>query len=231
MSHRSMIVAVILLLLSCPALGEEKEPDFARKGAYVGLGFVYSVNDFGLDDFDKQFENQVTRVQEDVSQSVGFDVRGGYRFHQHLAAEAQVQYYDDFEIDPTLRQTDPATGEQVKTGLPNADVQQVVATANLKGYPMTGRVQPYVLVGLGALWSNVSNLAVGTDASDIRLVDEKDTSFTVRVGVGVDVYATTHIVFNVEAAKVLPTDKTNVAPNVDLDLSSVPLAFNLQYRF
>lgn len=230
MSHRSIVMVVSLLLVSSQAFGEEKEPDFARKGAYVGVGFVYAVNDFGLDNFDKQFEQGGVRVQDSVSQSYGFDVRGGYRFHQHLAAEAQVQYYDDFQLGSKLRETDPATGDILKTGLPDADVTAVAATANLKGYPMTGRVQPYVLVGLGALWAEVCNLPVGTSASDFRRVDGNDTSFAVRVGVGLDVYATAHFVFNFEATKVLPTDDTRVG-GVDLDLSSVPLAFNLQYRF
>jgi opacity protein-like surface antigen len=235
MSHRSVVVVVSLILLCSPVRGEEKETDFARKGAYVGLGFVYAVNDFGLDEYDKQFEgiigDQQFRVEDDVSQSLGFDVRGGYRFHKHLAAEAQVQYYDDFQIGSKIRQTNLNTGEESKTGLPDGDVQAVAASANLKGYPLTGRVQPYVLTGLGALWTDVTNLPVGNNALEIRRADGSNTSFMVRVGVGVDVYATPHIVFNFEACKVLPTDKTHVARGVNLDLSSVPLAFNLQYRF
>jgi opacity protein-like surface antigen len=135
-----------------------------------------------------------------VDNSNGFHVRAGYRVHPNVAIEARYEHYLGFE-------TDPGPGH----------FEGWMATANVKGYILTGRFQPFLLFGMGYL-----NMTYpGTNrAGDANPGDD----FAMRFGIGMDTCLTEHIAIGPEVAYVLPIG------DVD-DLSFVTVALGLQYKF
>jgi opacity protein-like surface antigen len=165
---------------------ETEEVDYARSGAYLGVGGVFA---FEL------FDDSI-----DVDNSNGFHVRAGYRIIPNLAVEARYENYRNFE-------TDPGPGHYEGWSV----------TGNAKGYILTGRWQPYALVGLGYL--NMvypgTNRAGGASPGD---------DFMMRFGIGMDANITEHIAIGPEVAYVLPFGDVD-----DLDMLTVSLG--VQYKF
>jgi opacity protein-like surface antigen len=102
---------------------------------------------------------------------VGVAVRGGYRAGDRLALEGQVEYSGDRGF---------------------ADESLTLLTANAKLLLGESRVQPYLLVGLGAAFV----------ASDLR---RDGVHFAFRAGAGVDAYLTPRVGVLLEAAYVRPS--------------------------
>ncbi len=138
----------------------------------------------------------------DVGNSAGLRVLGGYRAHPNLAAELAVDYLPAFGVD--------VDGHRV------GHVSAIASTLSGKGYLTAGRVQPYGVAGVGALH------AVASDSLGLRTSDA--TGFLARFGGGVDVYATSHVVVNLESSYDLPTGDVS-------DLRFVPITLGAQYRF
>ena len=139
--------------------------DYARTGAYLGGGFTGAINTMPNRDAFKD--------------SVGVDGRVGYRFHPNLAAEAEVNYLHDL-------------GDQVSDA--QAQFETLSGTANLKGYVLTGRVQPYGIVGVGGSWLHTIVKAGGVRASD------SNAAFTFKGGAGIDFYVNDDWLIYTEAA-------------------------------
>jgi opacity protein-like surface antigen len=95
-------------------------PDYGRTGVYLQGGIVYGFEDFDDDGIGGH----------DIDESVGLDVRAGYRTHEHLAVEVQFQQFSDFGVD-------------------DADLEVWAASLNGKAFLSSGRVQPYFLGGVG----------------------------------------------------------------------------------
>jgi opacity protein-like surface antigen len=131
----------------------------------------------------------------DFSDGGGFNMRAGYRFMEYVAAEMQFEYVEGFSDQ-------------------GIDIESWNLMWNVKGFPLTGRVQPYALFGMGVLYAEASGGG--------RSID--DEGFAVRVGGGMDFYATENIVLTGEVNFVQPTG------DVD-DLSYVTIGGGLQYRF
>ena len=96
-------------------------------------------------------------------------------------------------------------------------VDSWILTGNVKFYPLTDRVQPFILAGLGLAQVKVEDsLGLG--------IEETESDFALRFGGGVDYYATRNIVLSVDVSYVLPTG--------DIDRSDyVSFGWGLQYRF
>jgi opacity protein-like surface antigen len=138
-----------------------------------------------------------------VDDSPGFKVLGGYRVLPNLAAELDADYLHDFDVQ--------VGGTDV------AHIRGVATTLNGKGYLTTGRVQPYGVAGIGGLY------VAGLDSS-LHNILGVNGGFLTRVGGGLDLYATEHVVLNAEATYDLPTGRVS-------DLRFVPLTIGAQYRF
>jgi opacity protein-like surface antigen len=164
---------------------------FARKGAYVGFGGYYALENF---DRDAAIEADLDIGADDGG---GLDLRGGYRFHPRFSAELLFQYYFEFGVK------EQNTGE-------NDNFDGWSTTLNAKAYGLLGAVQPYAVVGLGAL---VFKEKKGEDAG-----------FLARMGGGVDLYLTDHIVVEAEVGYALP------AGDLD-DYQFVTFGGGIQYRF
>ena len=136
------------------------DPDsFTRAGAFAGLGFNWQVPGFQAPYRDQNYGN-----------SWGFNARGGYRFYDWLAAEAIVEYADDF-------------GPR-RPGTTADNLSMLSTTVNGKFILPIDRFQPYLESGFGFLRVN--------DGDGFRRED-RDIGFAGRIGAGIDLYVTRHI--------------------------------------
>jgi opacity protein-like surface antigen len=142
------------LLAFLPSGVRAEDSTRSRPGLYANLGPVGSF---------AAFDVPSTAGQQD---SWGLDARVGYRFHPHLAAEAQYQWAARFEVT-----SGGATQEVVTTH---------AVTANGKIFIFQGPLQPYILLGLGLVNANFRH------SSD-------HTAPAFRAGGGVQILFTDHI--------------------------------------
>jgi opacity protein-like surface antigen len=166
----------------------EETVNYARTGPYIGLGGVYAIELFD--------DNSVGGARTD--NSGGIHAKAGWRFHPNAAAEVRYDWFHEFDLDP-------------------GHIDGWLITANVKGYLLTGRFQPYGLVGMGYLSANGS-------AGNFAGAAHPAHDFAMRFGGGLDAYITDNIVAGPEFAYVLPTGSAN-----DLDMMTISLG--LSWRF
>lgn len=122
---RLIIVGCALwtILLAAPALAQEEDDEYSRKGVYLRLQGSYFVNDFD------------TAVDPD--DTFGLNMQVGYRLMPRLGVELQVDWIKDFDFDSA----------------PGVDASRITngftTTANAKLYLARGWAQPYATAGLG----------------------------------------------------------------------------------
>ncbi len=187
----SWIGVAALCAFGGAALAAEGAPGgYDRRGLYLGLGGVYAIERFDAGSVSG-------------SNALGIDTRVGYRAHRHLGAELNVQHVEGIDLDVGGQRVLKASATSV--------------TANAKGYPFTGRVQPYGLVGLGGTVARAEDrLGLGVSSTTV--------SGLARLGGGIDLYATRHLVATAEVSYALPTGTLR-------DFAAVPVVVGAQYRF
>ncbi|MBW2421130.1 MAG: porin family protein [Deltaproteobacteria bacterium] len=140
--------------------------DFARKGGYAVVGGNYML---------EQFTNP---GRFSFGDSWGLNLRLGYRYLPWLSSELEWEFISGFDINDGQ----DADGNPIERGDLKIDGGNI--SLNTKAYLMPGRIQPYVLLGVGALYASVTNF--GYELSWLRNVN--GVSFSVRGGVGLNVY-------------------------------------------
>ena len=125
-----------------------------------------------------------------VEDSWGFGVRLGYRVIDRLALEGHFEFLNDISIEQHL-QTDGSDNSTIARFL--------TATGNAKGYLLTGRIQPYVLAGIGYGYSDVDPQG-GNGGTD-----DRSSGFVARFGAGTDFYVSETVGLMGEVGYVLPT--------------------------
>jgi opacity protein-like surface antigen len=182
---------------------EEAGKAFTRRGPLVGAALAYAV-----DVFESNAESKIRRragsdLNLSVKDSFGFKGRLGYRCGRYWSAETQVEWLSGF--DGTVFQDGVGKAESM-------DFEPVVVTANARGYvPLwDDRLQPFGLFGAGLV-------TVKTKVSDNLGLD-------LRIGGGVDFYATPNIVLTFE------TDYVQGFGNLD-DFEYLSIGTGLQYRY
>lgn len=130
-----------------------------------------------------------TRIDEidnglDADEGVGIEFYGGYRLSPYVAFELEFEMIPDVDVD---------LGGSGKIG----ELETWAITSNMKMFVLTGRIQPYGLMGLGVLHGDLGNSS-GTGLS------RTDLNFAFRFGAGLDFYITKHIVVSAGADYVLP---------------------------
>jgi len=256
-----------LALLAAPALAQdsEPEPEFARNGPYVGVGGVFLHPGDWTGDFENNFEGDATRIATknaesflsqnqpnavlnppqaaiqlsgtDLDEMWGVGGVLGWRVSPHLGLELEGEWIagsnqSSFRVDNT---GDPGTVEI-------DDLWTI--TANVRVYPLTGRVQPFAVAGVGvqharfdAYGRSVGNTTTGEVGNppvpiagipaDFELRDRKTkTDGALRAGVGLDVYLTPQVAGELKVDYVIPFVPTGL---VTTDYLSVRLG--LLYRF
>ncbi len=122
--------------------GEDaKQDEFARRGWLIGVAGSYAIETF-KDDAESDFQKLLGPTASlSVDDSLGINGRAGYRCHRWFSAEVEVEWLNGFEADLSV------------AGFSNTeiDIEPLVVTANMKGYILTGRYQPFLLVGGGVM--------------------------------------------------------------------------------
>ena len=206
MFRTSLVSLAAALLLATAARADDlfDTRPFARPGAYLGAGFVYGFENLDLSDVE-----DFSGFSVDATGSVGGTFRAGYRLHPHVALEAQVHYFDEFEIE--------AEGTTV------ISAWALAFGANLKGYVLTDRIQPYGLFGAGGTHAEIEDEFFGDT--------EDDTIFSLRFGGGVDCYLTENIVLAAEAGYLLGINDLDFGGPATVGVGVIPVSVELQFRF
>ena len=184
----ALLSAIISLPTPARAAGLPLEDEsLDRPRFYLGFGPLIGIEDFKVG-------NQPTSpggptVNADVTdQGWGGEMRAGYRFHPHFAAELQGQYNGQYDVK----------GNTIGRPLLGT-VRTVSSTANLKVYALRGIVQPYALGGVGILWADTEDRSPGAQ------LPLGDVEFAGRGGIGVDTYIAPMLAFTVEGTYIAPT--------------------------
>ncbi|MEO1935719.1 MAG: porin family protein [Myxococcales bacterium] len=192
----------ICLAMAAPAFSQEY--DYARNGGYAGISVIGG----SYARFDDELEDQLLSigyiVNSDTDEAAGFKLYGGYRLGAHFAIEAEFEMLPKADIDID------GFGKL-------AELQTWVLTGNAKVFPLTGRIQPYALFGLGVMEADLED-SVGLG------LNVTETDFAVRFGGGVDFYITANIVASTGIDYVLPTGDVQ-------DIDYVSFGAGIQYRF
>jgi opacity protein-like surface antigen len=196
--------------------------DFDRRGFFIGAGAAFAGENFSdrpmrdiADIFtpakrepdDPVVIGPETTATADDSWSV--NGHGGYRCHPRYSVGATLEYFGGFDTQWTGI-----------TGTGSDDIDVFVATTDIKGYLLTGRYQPYLLLGGGAMYigTKVTNSTTGVTQS------RNFTDFVFRFGGGLDFYATDHVVVNIGANYLAPLGEVS-----GVDLYTV--GGGIEYRF
>lgn len=150
---------------------------FNRPGPYVGVGGSYMVSGF-----------QDGAARGDFGDTLGFNVRGGYRLNEYWAFEGLYEYGDDFGAHQVV---------------PGADVQTNTFMGSTKLMLPLGRFQPYLAAGAGFVNGNADKALRRTNW------DVDGTNFAGRFGGGVDLYATENVAVFLDASYTMPINEVS----------------------
>jgi opacity protein-like surface antigen len=179
-ARAAISVSIVIMSTSLSISPRASAQDYARSGFYVGAGVVGG----SYTELEEEAED-VLPVSVDVDTAVGFEVYGGYRFHPNFAVEAEFEMLPETDIDAS------GFGDF-------AEIESWTLTGNVKVFPLTGRIQPFLLVGLGVMDAELED-TIGLGAS------EDETGFAARFGGGLDVYITENIAVSAGVDYVLPS--------------------------
>ena len=134
------------------AAGAASAQQDEHDGGYLGAGFVAGFDNFDTGSFDLDFDTG-------LGGGAWFGYRSGY-----VAGELQLDYVNfeasDFDFE----------------------LESFVATGNVKFYPFAGRLEPFVLGGMGFA-------VVDADVAGVSA----ESGFVLRFGAGLDAYVTDNI--------------------------------------
>jgi opacity protein-like surface antigen len=224
--------ALIGILCSSVVLTVDDEvdkDDFARRGWLIGLGGSYGVETFE-DAAESDFRDDLPSAPVDpefpdpvslsVDNSLGVNGRVGYRCHRYFSAEVEVEW-NRFSSDLT---------QPGYERLANVVSEPVVVTANVKGYFLTGRYQPFLLLGAGVMSADIKlRDPVGLEFTGLKSRSENE--FAMRFGGGIDLYATEHVVVSLEANYVLPFSSLETLDDMKYTPDYITVSWGFQYRF
>ena len=195
-----LLVVALFAGLATPACATEGDY-FNQPGPYVGLAAAG-----GLSEFQGRSHG--------FGNSAGFNLRGGYRFNDYLAAEGLYEYMDEFD------------GRSLLSGVP-AKSDFLTHNFSLMGkviLPTLGitRLQPYLGAGVGFLNANGSTkfALLGRQGRG----DASDTEFAGRVDGGVDYFLTPAISTFFDLGYVMPTSHLS-------EVTYLSLSLGAKYRF
>lgn len=145
---------------------------YNRPGPYVGVGGSYMVSGF-----------QGGARSADFGDTLGFNVRGGYRLNDYWALEGLYEYGDDFGAHQVV---------------PGGDIQTNTFMGGAKLILPLGRFQPYLSGSAGFVNANADKSLRRTNW------DVDGTNFAGRFGGGVDLFATENVAVFLDASYTMP---------------------------
>jgi len=227
----SSILCTLTVVYGSEEEASESE-DFDRRGFFIGAGGSFAGENFTdrpVNDIADIFSNQPGLVYPIVAgpeatatadDSWSVKGRGGYRCHPRYSIGATFEYFGGFDTK--------WSGALNPSGVSGSDIDIFVATVDIKGYLLTGRYQPYLLMGGGTM--SIETRVVNPTGSQHPwgagpVAQSRDyTDFVLRLGGGVDAYVTDHVVVNIGASYLLPAGEVSGA-----DLYTVGVG--VEYRF
>ena len=151
----------------------------------------------------------------DLGDSAGFNVRGGYRFNDYVAAECLYEYMDKFGGAHSL-----LTGSSTRTDFMTNNFS-LMGKVILPTLGIT-RLQPYLGAGVGFLNADGS---VKLKLPELRVrSDIADTEFAGRVDGGFDLFFTPTISTFFDMGYVMPTSHLS-------DVNYISLSLGAKYNF
>ena len=174
------------------AATEEENTDPARSGPVLGVGALYALDNF-------------SNVGMDTTGSAGFNARVGYRHNRWVASEVEIGKYVQFNGDVSAF----GPGGQ-------GEVNGWAIGGNLRGYLLPGRVQPFLIGGINYLKMETTNSLNKSNPN------KTDDGPGLRLGAGVDVYATPKIVVTSDVSYMLGLGDVK---NYDMVLFSLGFAY------
>lgn len=196
-----LVLALVLGLLTTaePAAAQwaeppDGDPPLGRSGAYVGLAGFYA-----LQNFDDQTAID-TASDIDATDTGGVSVKGGFRIDERWAVDVAFQYFGEFEL---------ASFANDGTPLARDEFDGWTLMLNGRMFLHSGTFQPFLSAGAGALVMHKTG---------------PDGAFAMRLGGGLDVYLTDHLVLDNEVTYVLP------APKLE-DFQYMTATFGLTWRY
>jgi opacity protein-like surface antigen len=232
---------------------EVEEEGFDRRGIYIGLSGSYARQNFsdsavlkrvagdlqgGLRAYRATATEILPRTSPPTYEDPGYSTfsfgdidddafgilgRGGYRCHPYVSAELQFEALADFDGSLSENGTPPVDDSARGYEL---ELESLVFTTNAKGHLLTGRYQPFVLLGLGfmRMESKARDITGGTLEGRAPQASDRTVKFAARYGAGLDVYLTQNIVVTAEGSYLMPTGQLD-------DLDYYQFGVGLQYRF
>jgi hypothetical protein len=162
------------------------------------------------------------RPGADFSTSLGFTIKGGYRFMPYLAAEVEGNFLSGFDTHVF-----PPAGSGLPPSFP-LTVDGGAITFNALAYFPLGRIQPHAIFGLGGNWMNLrTTYPVATVCGPgfgwywycrgayLRLRD--GGGFVIRAGLGLDVHVSEDWAIVVDATYVKPFGDLESLPYINMN--------------
>ena len=166
----------------------EQGPDYARPGWYGGIIGFYAISDYELTTDDLGVVPPLVlppATNPRFGNSGGIDVRFGYRAIPRLAFEFDYQWQAGFD----------STNDDIN---PPLEIDTHLLSLNAKLFALTGRWQPYGLLGASLLIFNSEIVGSSPKPWDI------DVGFAPRFGAGIDFYVNQHWVLTLEGTYIVP---------------------------
>jgi opacity protein-like surface antigen len=188
------------LVLMVP-VASRAEHDPQQLGPYIGLGGSGGFSDF-------------SHGERGFGDSAGFNLVGGYRWHEYFALEGLYEYMDDF-----------GRTQRLALGLPRLQAALRTHNFSLLGkliLPLPGPLQPYVKGGVGFLNVDEERHLHGV-RQELR-GGRSGTEVAGRLDGGVDLQVTPQWSLNADAGYVMPTESL-------LPFSYFSASLGVRYRF
>jgi opacity protein-like surface antigen len=176
------------------------QPEKDRSGPFLGLGISYFI-----EEFPKIGQTNLGRdYRTDFDDSWGFNLRGGYRFNDYLAAEGVMEYADGYSSKVSL----PPAGLGVDSETIDDSRWSIDFALNAKAILPLGRFEPYVSGGIGFLYMNelkIEELEIPGEGRSKLSQSDDPVVFMGRVAAGVDFAINDTFGLFAEAAYLMPT--------------------------
>ena len=203
-------MVMVACLLAAPAHAEDEDEDelvFAQSGLYLSAAanFMIPTKKSDIEDEAEKSLGGGANISADADNAWGANGRIGYRLNPQLAVELQAEFVSNIEVDMKVSGVETST----------EDIGFFALTTNAKYFLLTGRIQPYVVAGLGWGRSRVKPANGGST--------ERNDGWVARGGVGVALYGTRDVALTLETSYVHPAS----GRIEDLDYLSFNAGFTL----
>ncbi len=200
---RAIGIGFAVLCSFCFVGSVRAEADWTRSGIYLAVAGV-GATDLYEDELEDAIEDQVgPGVGIDIESTGGVSARVGVRFLTALAFEVHYEWISEYDVELNL-------GGPANIG--KVGVEHHTLTGNVRLNIPIGRVQPYVLAGLGFQRIETDATIAGLGIRD----RDQSTSVAGRVGAGIEIYLTEHVALFGEGLVVLTNHEIDLG-NQDFD--------------